>query len=214
MSDKPIRVMIVDDHRMVRHGLKTFLAGQKDLLIVAEAGDGQEAVEACAQAQPDVILMDVVMPTMDGPTATAKIRQAFPHIQIIALTTFLEPELVESALKAGAISYLLKDVGANKLAEAIRAAARGQPTIDSSAAHLLMQMVGQPAPVGEDLTERERDVLALLVRGLTNKQIAIELHLSPNTVRVYISQILDKLGVSNRTEAAALALQHQLVPPP
>ena len=138
MSDKPIRVMIVDDHRMVRHGLKTFLAGQKDLLIVAEAGDGQEAVERVAQAQPDVILMDVVMPTMDGPTATTKICQAFPHIRVIALTTFLEPELVENALKAGAISYLLKDVGANKLAEAIRAAARGQPTIDSSAAQLLV----------------------------------------------------------------------------
>ncbi len=213
MSGNLIRVMIVDDHRMVRHGLKTFLAGQKDLLIVAEAGDGQEAVERCTQAQPDVILMDVVMPTMDGPTATTKIRQAFPHIQIIALTTFLEPELVENALKSGAISYLLKDVGANKLAEAIRAAARGQPTIDSSAAHLLVQMAGQPAPVGEDLTERERDILSLLVRGLTNKQIAAELNLSPGTVRIYVSQILTKLGVSNRTEAAALALQHHLVPP-
>ncbi len=213
MSDKPTRVMIVDDHRMVRHGLNTFLAGHKDLLIVAEAGDGQEAVERIAQAQPDVILMDVVMPTMDGPTATAKIRQAFPHIQIIALTTFLEPELVENALKAGAISYLLKDVGANKLAEAIRAAARGQSTIDSSAVHLLVQIAGQPAPVGEDLTERELDILSLLVRGLTNKQIAAELHLSPGTVRIYVSQILTKLGVSNRTEAVALALQHQLVPP-
>lgn len=213
MSDKPIRVMIVDDHRMVRHGLKTFLAGQKDLLIVAEAGDGQEAVERTGQAQPDVILMDVVMPTMDGPTATAKIRQAFPHIQIIALTTFLEPELVESALKSGAIGYLLKDVGAARLADAIRAAARGQPTIDSSAAHLLVPRAGQPGPVGEDLTGRERDILALLVRGLTNKQIATELHLSPGTVRIYVSQILTKLGVSNRTEAAALALQHQLVPP-
>jgi NarL family two-component system response regulator LiaR len=213
MSDKPIRVMIVDDHRMVRHGLKTFLAGQKDLLIVAEAGDGHEAVERTGQAQPDVILMDVVMPTMDGPTATAKIRQAFPHIQIIALTTFLEPELVESALKSGAIGYLLKDVGAARLADAIRAAARGQPTIDSSAAHLLVPRAGQPSPVGEDLTGRERDILALLVRGLTNKQIATELHLSPGTVRIYVSQILTKLGVSNRTEAAALALQHQLVPP-
>ena len=213
MSDKPIRVMIVDDHRMVRHGLKTFLAGQKDLLIVAEAGDGQEAVERMAQAQPDVILMDVVMPIMDGPTATTKIRQSFPQVQIIALTTFLEPALVENALKAGAISYLLKDVGANKLAEAIRAAARGQPTIDSSAAHLLVQLVGQPAPIGDDLTKRERDILALLVRGLTNKQISTELHLSPGTVRIYVSQILTKLGVSNRTEAVALALQHRLVSP-
>ena len=213
MSDKPIRVMIVDDHRMVRHGLKTFLAGHKDLLIVAEAGDGQEAVEGVAQAQPDVILMDVVMPTMDGPTATTKIRQAFPHIQIIALTTFLEPELVENALKAGAISYLLKDVGAGKLAEAIRAAARGQPTIDSSAAHLLVPRAGQPAPIGEDLTEQEQNILSLLVRGLTNKQIATELNLSPGTVRIYVSQILTKLGVCNRTEAATLALQHQLVPP-
>jgi NarL family two-component system response regulator LiaR len=214
MSDKPIRVMIVDDHHMVRYGLRTFLAGQKDLLIVAEAGDGQEAVERCAQAQPDVILMDLVMPNMDGPTATAKIRQEFSHIQVIALTTFLEAKLVQDALKAGAISYLLKDVGADKLAEAIRAAARGQPTIDSSAAYQLVQAANQPPSVGEDLNEREHDILSLLARGLTNKQIASELNLSPSTIRIYVSQVLEKLGVSNRTEAVALALQHQLIPPP
>ena len=214
MSNPPIRVMIVDDHRMVRHGLRTFLTGQGDLQIVAEAGDGQEAVALCSEAQPDVILMDMVMPIMDGPTATAQIRQAYPHIQVIALTTFLEPDLVENALKSGAISYLLKDVGADKLADAIRAAARGQSTIDAGAAHLLVQAAGQPDPIGNDLTEREREILALLTTGLTNKEIAVDLNLSPGTVRIYVSQILEKLQVSNRTEAAALALQHELVPPP
>ena len=168
----PIRVMIVDDHTMVRGGLRLFLSSYDDLEIVAEAGDGQEAIDLRPQVQPDVILMDVVMPGMDGPTATARIRQAFPYIQVIALTSFLEEDLVQKALAAGAISYLLKDVGADRLAEAIRAAHRGRGTIDPGAAQVLVQAAQRPPPPGQDLTDREREVLALLVEGQTNKQIA------------------------------------------
>jgi NarL family two-component system response regulator LiaR len=203
--------MIVDDHAMVRSGLHLFLSSYDDLEIVAEAGDGQKAIDLCAEVQPDVILMDIVMPVMDGPTATARIRQDYPNIRVIALTSFLEEHLVQDALKAGAISYLLKDVGAEKLAEAIRAAARGRGTLDSGAAQMLVQAAQQPPPLGHDLTPREREVLALLVEGKTNKQIAMRLSLSPGTVRIYVSEILSKLGVSNRTEAAAMALREGLV---
>lgn len=207
----PIRVMLVDDHAMVRGGLRLFLSSYDDLEVVAEAGDGQEAIDLCPQAKPDVILMDVVMPGVDGPTATAHIRQAFPHIQVIALTSFLEEDLVRDALKAGAISYLLKDVGADRLAEAIRAAYSGRGTVDAAAAQILLQAASQPPPLGHDLTGREREVLALLARGQTNKEIARHLALSPGTVRIYVSEILSKLGASNRTEAATLALQHKLI---
>lgn len=206
-----IRIMLVDDHAMVRSGLKLFLSGEDDLEIVAEAGDGQEAIDLSQDAQPDVILMDVVMPGVDGPTAMARIRQDYPHIQVIALTIFLEEDLVRNTLQAGAISYLLKDVGAGKLAEAIRAAYRGRGTLDSAAAQMLVQATQQPPRLGHDLTERERGILALLVEGQTNKAIARELALSPGTVRIYVSNILSKLGAANRTEAAALALQHDLV---
>ena len=208
---KPVRVMIVDDHAMVRSGLRLFLSGEDDLEVVAEAGDGQEAIDLCPQAQPDVILMDIVMPGVDGPTAMAHIRQDYPHIQVIALTSFLEEDLVRNALQAGAISYLLKDVGAGKLAEAIRAAYRGRGTVDSAAAQMLVRATQQPPRLGHDLTEREREILALLVKGQTNKEIAQELALSPGTVRIYVSNILSKLGAANRTEAAALALQHNLI---
>jgi len=206
-----IRIMLVDDHAMVRSGLKLFLSGEDDLEIVAEAGDGQEAIDLSQDAQPDVILMDVVMPGVDGPTAMARIRQDYPHIQVIALTIFLEEDLVRNTLQAGAISYLLKDVGAGKLAEAIRAAYRGRGTLDSAAAQMLVQATQQPPRLGHDLTEQERGILALLVEGQTNKAIARELALSPGTVRIYVSNILSKLGAANRTEAAALALQHDLV---
>lgn len=208
----PIRVMLVDDHAMVRGGLRLFLSNYPDLAVVAEAGDGQEAIGLCPETQPDVILMDIVMPVMDGPTATTHIRRDFPQIQVIALTSFLEEDLVQDALRAGAISYLVKDVGADKLAEAIRAAYRGRGTIDPAAAQILVQAAQQPSPPGQDLTDREREVLALLVEGQTNRQIAQRLSLTQGTVRIYVSNVLSKLQVSNRTEAATLALQHNLVP--
>jgi len=214
MNDKPpIRVMLVDDHLMVRDGLKVFLSMYDDLGIVAEAEDGEQAIELCAQVQPDVILMDIVMPNLDGPAATARIRKAFPQVQVIALTSFLEEDLVQRALQAGANGYLLKDVHPDKLAKAIRDAHEGRPTIDSAAAQVLAQAARQPPPVGTDLTPREREVLALLTEGMTNKKIAKALTLSDGTVRLHVSNVLSKLGVSNRTEAATLALQHDLVPP-
>ena len=210
---KPIRVMLVDDHLMVRDGLQVFLSVYDDLEIVAQAKDGAEAFDLCAQVRPDVILMDIVMPNVDGPSATARIREAFPQVQVIALTTFLEEDLIKRALQAGANSYLLKDVHPDKLAQAIRDAHEGRPTIASAAAQVLAQAAMQPAPVGADLTPRERQVLALLAEGRTNKQIAEALTVSSGTVRLHVSNILSKLGVSNRTEAARLALQHNLVPP-
>jgi NarL family two-component system response regulator LiaR len=214
LSDpKPIRVMLADDHLMVRDGLKVFLSMYDDLDVVAEAEDGEQAIELCAQVQPDVILMDIVMPNVDGPTATARICKAFPQVQVIALTSFLEEDLVQRALQAGANGYLLKDVHPDKLAKAIRDAHEGRPTIDSAAAQVLAQAARQPPPVGTDLTPREREVLALLTEGMTNKEIAKALTLSDGTVRLHVSNILSKLGVSNRTAAATLALQHDLVPP-
>jgi NarL family two-component system response regulator LiaR len=207
----PIRVLIVDDHLMVRDGLKVFLSTYDDLDVVGDAPDGEQAVQLCAQLQPDVVLMDVLMPHMDGPTATARIRESFPHIQIIALTSFVEEELVQRALQAGAIGYLLKDVHADELAEAIRNAYQGRSTIDLAATQILIQATRQPRPLGYDLTDREREVLALLVSGMTNKEIAADLTVSMGTVRLHVSNILSKLGASNRTEATSLALQHNLV---
>jgi len=203
--------MIVDDHLLVRDGLELLVSTFEDLEVVAVAEDGEEAVRLCRQAQPDVILMDVVMPNMDGPTATARIREAWPHIQVLALTSFVEEDLVQRAIGAGAIGYLLKKVSANELAEAIRAAHLGRSTIDPDAMQLLIKSARRPPALGYDLTEREREVLALLAEGLPNKEIADRLTLSPATVRVYVSHVLSKLGAGNRTEATRLALEHKLV---
>ncbi len=207
----PIRVMIVDDHLLVRDGLKLLLSTFDDLEVVALAEDGGQAVDLCPQAQPDVVLMDIVMPNLDGPTATARIRESFPKVQVIALTSYMEEDLIQRVIGAGAIGYLLKSVSAFQLAEAIRAAHRGRSTIDPVAVQVLVQSASQPPPPGHDLTEREREVLALLVDGKTNNEIAEDLTLSPATVRGYVSNILSKLEASNRTEAASLALQHNLV---
>lgn len=201
-----IRVMIVDDHHMVREGLKTFLSTHDDLEVVGEAADGAEAVELCPRVQPDVVLMDMVMPVMDGATATASIRTACPGIQVIALTSFVEEELVERALDAGAISYLLKDSQAERLAQAIRDAHHGRGTIDGNA----MQALRQRDAVGGDLTPREREVLKLVAAGLSNREIAERLFLSAGTVRLHVSNVLAKLGAPNRTSAAIIAMKHGL----
>jgi NarL family two-component system response regulator LiaR len=208
---KPIRIMIADDHLLVRDGLNLLVSTFDDLEVVAVADDGEQAVRLCAEAHPDVILMDIVMPNMDGPTATARIREDWPDVQVLALTSFVEEDLVQRAFEAGAIGYLLKKASADELEDAIRAAYQGRSTIDSDAMQLLVQSARRPPPLGHDLTEREQEVLALLARGLTNKEIAEELILSPATVRVYVSHILSKLGASNRTEAARLALDNNLV---
>jgi NarL family two-component system response regulator LiaR len=202
--------MLVDDHAMVRRGLATFLLIFDDLKLVAEAENGLEAIQRCAETLPDVILMDMVMPEMDGATATRAIRQQFPQVQIIALTSFKEGELIKNALEAGAIGYLLKDVSVDDLARAIRAAHAGRATLSPEASQALVEMANQPPPPGLDLTEREHEVLALLNEGLNNTQIAGRLVVSPSTIKSHVSNILSKLGVASRTEAVTLALRHGL----
>jgi len=203
--------MIVDDHDMVRRGLATFLKAKPDLELVGEASSGQEALRICGPVQPDVILMDLVMPEMSGAAATQVIRERWPQVQVIALTSFGERELVQEALGAGAISYLLKNVSAGDLAQAIRAAHAGRSTLAPEAAQALIQTASQGPTPGHDLTPREREVLALMVEGLTNPEIAERLVVSRSTAKAHVSNILSKLGVSNRAEAITLALQHKLV---
>ena len=207
-----IRVLVVDDHTMVRRGLATFLKVFDDLELAGEAASGQAAIQLCAQLQPDVVLMDMVMPDMDGATATRLIRKQSPRIQVLALTSFKEEILVQSALQAGAIGYLLKDVSADELAQAIRAAHAGRSTLSPEAAQALVHATSQPPASGIELSEREREVLALIVEGLNNTQIAAKLTISPSTVKSHVSNILSKLGVASRTEAVTLALRNRLVP--
>jgi two-component system, NarL family, response regulator LiaR len=206
-----IRVLVVDDHAMVRRGLATFLKVFDDLELAGEAASGQAAIQLCNQLQPDVVLMDMVMPDMDGASATRLIRSQSESIQVVALTSFKEEILVQSALQAGAIGYLLKDVSADELAQAIRAAHVGRATLSPEAAQALVHAASQPPKPGLDLTERERVVLALMVEGLNNTQIAGRLDVSPSTVKSHVSNILTKLGAASRTEAVTLALRHGLV---
>ncbi len=210
-SSSPIRVLLVDDHPMVRRGLATFLMVFDDLELAGEAANGSEAIQLCGQVKPDVVLMDLIMPEMDGATATRAIRQQFPEVQVLALTSFKEEKLVQNVLQAGAIGYLLKDVSADDLAKAIRAAYAGRATLAPEAAQALVHAAAQPPAPTYDLTERERDVLALLVEGLNNTEIAGKLFVSPSTIKSHVSNILAKLGVTSRTEAASLALRHRLV---
>ncbi len=211
-ESKTIRVMLVDDHGVVRSGLSTFLLAYHDLELVGEASDGTQALELCQETQPDVVLMDLVMPGMDGATATGHLREKCPDVQVIALTSYKDQELVEGALKAGAIGYVLKDVSADDLADAIRSAAAGMPTLSPEAAQVLLQATRSPEhKPGSDLTNREREVLNLMVEGLNNKQIAERLIVSASTAKFHVSSILSKLGVASRTEAVAVALQNKLV---
>ncbi len=208
----PIRILIVDDHSVVRQGLRMFLNLDDDLEIVGEAGNGAEALEKVAALQPDVVLMDLVMPVMDGVTATEKIRQAHPDTEVIALTSVLEDTSVVNAVRAGAIGYLLKDTEADELRKAIKAAAAGQVQLSPKAAERLIREIRAPESP-EKLTERETEVLRLLARGKANKEIASELHISETTVKTHVSNIMMKLEVSSRTQAALYAVRIGLVSP-
>ncbi|HZJ22145.1 MAG TPA: response regulator transcription factor [Anaerolineales bacterium] len=208
---QPIRVMLVDDHTMVRRGLATFLKVFDDLQLVGEAESGEAAIQLCAEVQPDVILMDMALPRMDGATATRAIRQQFPQVQVIVLTSFKDGDLIKKALEAGAIGYLLKDISADELVGAIRAAQAGRATLSPEAAQALVETSNQPPAPGLTLTEREREVLSLMIEGLNNTQIAGRLTVSPSTIKSHVSSILAKLGVASRTEAVTLALRNRII---
>lgn len=206
----PIRVLIADDHGMVRKGLISYLRNKPDLELVGEARNGKEALALCEELHPDVVLMDLIMPELGGVAATRLMHKSWPAIQIIALTSFQEKELVQDALQAGAISYLLKNISGDDLADAIRAAYSGRPTLAPEAVQSLIRP-DAPDEVGRDLTRREREVLALMIKGLNNPEIAERMSLSRATVKVHVSNILSKLGISNRTEAISIAIKHKLV---
>ena len=206
-----IRVMLVDDHNVVRSGLAMFLRAYDDLELVGEAKNGLEALALCRQQKPDVILMDLMMPEMDGIAATHSILSDYPDIKIIAMTSFEEEKLVQGVLAAGAISYLLKNVTADDLVRAIRDAVSGRPTLSPEAARVLIQATRPAGQHWVDLTEREREVLNLVVQGQSNQQIADAMVISVATVKAHISNILSKLNVSSRAEAIAFAIKHRLV---
>jgi two-component system, NarL family, response regulator LiaR len=210
-TGNPIRVMIVDDHAVVRSGLNAFLNAYDDLKMAGFARSGEEAVQLCAEIQPDVILMDLIMPGMDGAAATQAIRQKFPQTQVIILTSFKEVTMVQRAIQAGAIGYLLKDVQAEELVEAIRLVHAGQSILSPEATQALIRVATQPVALGYDLSDREREVLVLLVKGMNNTEIAEKLVVSLSTVKHHVSHILSKLQAANRAEAVALAIHNNLV---
>lgn len=205
-----IRILIVDDHSVVRQGLRMFLRWDPELEVVGEAQDGAEALRVARQLQPDVVLMDLVMPVMDGIAATAAIRQELPETEVLALTSVLEDASVVGAVRAGAIGYLLKDTNAPELCRAIKAAAAGQVQLTPKAAARLIQAVNAPKNP-EALTERETEVLRLVAQGQANKQIAASLHIAEKTVKIHVSNILSKLGVQSRTQATLYAIRVGLV---
>lgn len=210
-ASQPIRVMVVDDHAMVRLGLATLLKSFEDLQFVGEADNGKAAVQVCEEVLPDVILMDMVMPDMDGAVATRLIRQRFPQVEVIALTSFKTADLVKNALEAGAIGYLLKDVSADELVAAIRFANAGRATLSPEVAQTLVDTAQGLLSYAPKLTERELEVLTLMVEGLNNTQIAGKLTVSPSTIKSHVSNILSKLGVASRTEAVTLALRNGII---
>ena len=211
-NDKKIKVMIVDDHQVVRQGFMMFLKAFQDFELVGEATNGEEAIQKYKEYDPDVILMDMVMPKVTGDEAIAHIREHSPQTQIIALTSFTDDrQLVQKALKAGAIGYLFKDISIDELAQAIRTAHRGDPILAPEATRMLIQATRNPQKISYNLSQRELEVLALLVEGLNNPQIAKRLIISRSTVKFHVSSILGKLGVSNRAEAVAIAVENKLI---
>lgn len=211
VTQQPIRVMIVDDHAMLRSGLKQFIDTFDDLVLVGEARNGAEAVHQCQADQPDIVLMDLVMPVMDGIEATRQILHNNPEMKIIFLTSFQEQDQLEQALQSGAKGYLLKNTSAEDLANAIRAVHAGRSTLAPEAVDTLVRAARQKNMIGTDLSDRERQVLTLLVEGYSNAQIAEKLSISTATVKYHVGGIFSKLGVNSRSQAITLAWQHNLV---
>lgn len=214
-AQSPIRVLVVDDHTVVRNGITFSLLAFVDMEVIAQASTGEEAIRFCAESEilPDVVLMDLLMPGMSGVATIQALRATYPQVQVVALTSYPEGSLVEEALQAGAIGYLLKDVAVDELAKAIRLAAHGMPILAPAAAQALVHtVVRRPPPLGQDLTEREREVLGLLAAGMSNQQIAERLVITPATVKFHTRSIRSKLGTSSRTETVVLALNNHLVP--
>jgi two-component system, NarL family, response regulator LiaR len=211
--EKKIRVLVVDDHSVVRQGLRMFLLVQPDMEMVGEAQNGREAVALVDQLAPDVVLMDLLMPQMNGIEATIAIKAAHPETQVLVLTTFLDDARVAEAIQAGAVGFLLKEVDAEELIRAVRGAARGEPQLHPDAARMLMGLATRPKAAPEPpplLTERERDVIALLAEGQSNKQIARTLSISETTVKGHVANILGKLELADRTQAAVYAVRNGL----
>jgi two-component system, NarL family, response regulator LiaR len=213
-TTQPIRVLIVDDHAIVREGLQTLLGEEAAVVVVGQASNGREALAQTLALRPDVILMDLVMPEVDGIEATRRIVQVAPGCRVLALTSFAEDQRVQEALQAGAIGYLLKDILRPELLQAIEAAARGKSTLHPEAqSALIRQATNRAASLPHhELTGREREVLALIARGQSNREIAGALFLTEGTVKGYVSQVLNKLGVADRTQAALYAVRHGLAP--
>jgi two-component system, NarL family, response regulator LiaR len=208
-AQTPIQIAIVDDHAMLRKGLAVFLMSYPDLQLVGEAANGKEALALCEAKHPSVVLMDLMMPIMDGITATRLIHDAFPAIKIIALTSFGEERLIKDILAAGAISYLFKKVSADDLAKAIRAAQRGIPTYAPEVTDILIQSLQKPKSQFEKLTPREREVMVLIVKGSSNHEIAESLMIELSTAKSHVSSILAKLGVASRSEVIAMVLEER-----
>ena len=218
MSDRRIRVLLVDDHAMVRRGMRDFLSLHDDIHVVGEAADGAAGVEQAKALQPDIVVMDLMMPNLDGIEATGRIKAALPDVEVIALTSFIEESRVVAAIEAGASGFLLKDAEADELAAAIRSAAAGEVHLDPAVASIVARRMrdgGRGSAADQEdgigtLTARERDVLARVARGYPNRQIASDLGITERTARTHVSNILAKLGLTSRTQAALLAAQHGL----
>ena len=206
-----IKVMIVDDHPLVRHGIKTVFEACDDILLVAEAENGKEAIEMCEKYRPEVVLMDMIIPILDGAEATSQIINRWPDIKVIALTSFDNKDLIKKSLKAGAISYILKNISGEKLIKTIKDVYEDKFVLSSHATKILLSELRETAKENIKLTNREKEILSLIVQGLSNKQIAERLFLSNSTVQFHVSNVFSKLGVSKRTEAVYLALKQKLV---
>ncbi len=211
LPSDPIRVLIVDDHAIVRSGLMLFIQTCTDFELIGEAANGQEAIQVCQETNPDVVLMDIMMPVMNGIESTRVIRQNHPDTQVVALTSFENESSVPEMLRAGAISYVLKNISVDDLAEAIRSAHAGKSTLSDEVLESLISTIRQPEAPQYNLTKREREVLAWMTQGLNNREIAEKLFISTSTVKNHVSSIFSKLDVTSRSEAVALTIRHHLI---